>query len=133
MLCLDISGAFNNVCIERLIWIIRSLGFPEWTVKFIQSFLSGGFTQLSFSGFLSKVHKILTGIPQGSPLSPILFLLFAKGLLEVVNGHNAVAIAFVDDTNIFTCSPDPSTNCRVLEEVHAKAQIWATKHGAEFN
>ena len=60
MLSLDISGAFDYVAHERLLWILRKKGILEWMTKFTQSFLTGRSTKIVFEGYESET--ILTPI-----------------------------------------------------------------------
>ena len=75
-----------------------------------------------------------TGIPQGSPVSPILFLFFNKDLVDFcARGTGKVsAIGFVDDVNILVVGNSTESNCRVLEHVHHGCTAWADRHGAAF-
>jgi hypothetical protein len=102
MLSLDLSGAFDKVSHDHLLWILRRKRLPEWMAKFVQGFLVGRKTQLTFSGFTSDVIETQTGMPQGSLLSPVLFLLFASELLETFgnNSSSVVGLGFVDDTSL---------------------------------
>src|SRR5436305_1865960 len=101
--------------------------------KFIQGFLSERVTWLSFDGFTSGPTPTRTDIPQGSPLSPILFLVFASGLLEQIEGENgAVGLGFVDDTNIIVWGRSAEENCRRLDQIHERCLAWARRHGAAF-
>ena len=62
MLSLDISGAFNYMAYERLLWILKKKGIPEWMTKFTQSFLTGHFTKIVFKGYESEIILTLIGI-----------------------------------------------------------------------
>ena len=75
-----------------------------------------------------------TGIPQGSPLSPILFLFYISELLEQFQKveNNTVGFGFMDDTSLIAWGDTPEENCRHLEEAHSKCESWATRHGATF-
>jgi hypothetical protein len=132
MLSLDLTGAYDRVSHERLLHRLRKLRLPEWLVKFIQSFLTQRMTRLSFGGFRSQPIPTPTGIPQGSRLSPILFLLFASELLEVIKGPRTSGFGFVDDTNVVTYSESTATNCRAIERCHEACLGWARRHGAAF-
>ena len=133
MLSLDLSGAFDKVSHERLIWTLQTKGVPEWMRNFIWGFLAERITRLSFDGFTSDPIPMCTGIPQGSPLSPILFLVFASGLLEQIEGENgAVGLGFVDDTNIIVWGRSAEENCRRLDQIHERCLAWARWHGAAF-
>ena len=82
MLSLDLAGTFDNVSHECLLWILERKGLPEWLIQVIASFLTGRRTQIVYTGYESEWIYTQTGIPQGSPLSPILFLFFISELLE---------------------------------------------------
>ena len=133
MLSLDLTGAYDRVSHPRLLSNLRKARMPEWVVTYIASFLTGRSTQLSFSGYQSApIQTATTGIPQGSSLSPILFLFFAAGLLAMLRSPNASSFGFVDDTNILTFSNTTEQNCRILESLHEKCLLWAHQHGASF-
>lgn len=66
-------------------------------------------------------------------MSPILFLYFIAELLPLMDTPNSSASGFVDDTNILTWSRTTEENCRKLEELHAKCETWAGRHGVKFS
>ena len=132
VLSLDMAGAFVNASHERLIHNLCMAGLPLWMTMFIASFLKNRTTRLYFDGTQTTPFNTNTGIPQGSPLSPILFLFFASYLLHKLNQGKTTAFGFVDDTNIFAYSRSTEENCRTLEAAHDKCLEWALKHGATF-
>lgn len=134
MLSLDLGGAFDNVSHERLLGILRKKALPEWLVKIIHSFLIDRRTRIAFPGHQSDWISTKTGIPQGSPLSPILFLFFISELLEEFQRviGDTLAFGFVDDTNLITWGESARDNCRRLEGAHSRCIAWAKRHGAIF-
>ena len=104
MLSLDISGAYDHVSTERLLWILQRKGLPEWIIKYVKNFMQGRRTRVAFDGYKSEWVQINSGIPQGSPISPILFLFFISELLEGIQSveEKQLGVGFVDDTNIIT-------------------------------
>jgi hypothetical protein len=132
MLCLDISGAFDNVSHERLIHNLQVKAFPPCIILFIQSFLRDRTTCLRIGEYTDRARPQTTGIPQGSTLSPILFLFFASTLLPELKGKGITAMGFVDDSNILAFGKSTEENCRKLEVAHDKRLIWADRHGAAF-
>lgn len=81
ILMLDISGAYDNVSHERLIYNLykRRLG---QLVPWIRAFLTGRSTQIRMPEGTSAMIPTPTGIPQGSPISPILYLVYNANLVE---------------------------------------------------
>ena len=132
MLSLDIKGAFPHTSHARLLYILQQKGFPAWMIHLIRGFVSNRTTELRFGGYTSPVHSVPTGLPQGSPLSPILFLLFISELHRIFERGRTRGIAFVDDTNILTTSRSIPENCRNLERAHERCLDWARRHGVQF-
>ena len=127
------TGAYDRVSHERLIHNLRQKRIPEWVTRYVKSFLSERTTRLSFAGYTSEPIIIKTGIPQGSALSPILFLYFVYELLDTLQGHNSSSFGFVDDHNLLTWSQTTTANCERLEQMHTECINWAKRHGMTWN
>ena len=134
ILSMDISGAFDNVSRPRLIHNLRERRVPLTLVKWVESFLIERTTTIKLFEGESQSFAILSGIPQGSPISPVLFLFFIANLLDTVNCDSlrTSAVGFVDDVNVLVYGPSTAENCRKLKEVHRRCMRWAATHGAKF-
>ena len=134
MLLLDVSGAFDNVSHPRLIHNLRKRRIPTAIVNWIQDFLRGRTTSIKLTEFTSAKFPTPTGIPQGSPLSPILFIFYNADLVDACNdsGLNTTATGWIDDVNILTTGKSAEANCVTLTKVHEKAEAWARSHAAVF-
>lgn len=131
LLTLDISGAFDNVNHRRLLWNIRELGFHENLVGWIGSFITGRTGRTRFNEGLMAPFDISTGIPQGSPLSPILFLLYNYKALNVAKGR-ALVTGYIDDTCVLVTGKKAEENSTKLGLIHDELQTWASQHGVSF-
>ncbi|SPJ73890.1 uncharacterized protein FTOL_03620 [Fusarium torulosum] len=138
MMGLDISAAFDRVDPDKLLQVLADHAIPDWYLHFTHSFLSDRVTNLQLPRSLSDLFYIYIGIPQGSPLSPLLFLVFAAPLLGEINknpsiGVKVYAFAYVDDTYLVAVSSSYEKNCRGLEIVHEGIMKWTTSAGVKFS
>ena len=132
MLNLDLAGAFDKVVHKRVLHCLRARRIPEWIVQYIASFLSERTTTIKFGEHTSKPIAVTSGVPQGSTLSPILFLFFAAELIEELNRDRIFAFGFVDDTSLIAIGHTTAQTTRLLTEAHTRCQAWAQRHGAKF-
>jgi len=130
---LDVAGAFNNVHHRRLIHNLRTRRLPLEIVKWVQSFLQGRSTQLHFNGSTSQSIPTLAGVPQGSPLSPILYMYYNADLLEAAKDKpDTMSLGFIDDIVYGVEGKSDKDNVHKLEKVLQGAEEWRKRHGAQF-
>lgn len=135
LLSLDVASAFPTVSHKRLIHDLRMKGIPLWITNWVNSFLVDRTTTLAINGRRSEAFAMETGVPQGSPLSPILYLFYNADLLTVCNitGKRTSTMGFADDINILAYGISTEANCRALLKTHDVCEKWARTHGAKFN
>ena len=101
LLLLDVSGAFDNVSHKRLLHNLRKRKVDEDTVRWIASFLSDRHTHILVDGFKSRDYAINTSIPQGSPLSPLLHILYNADLVDLCNEQtDAMSTGYINNVAI---------------------------------
>jgi ribonuclease HI len=133
LLLLDVSGAFDNVSHARLLHNLRKRKVDEKTVKWIASFLSNRHTSIAVDAFMSREYAISTGIPQGSPLSPILYLFYNADLIDECNREpDTMSTGYIDDVGVLTWGKTTEETCETLSKVLEKAQRWANTHASIF-
>ena len=128
---MDVAGAFNNVHHTRLVHNLRKRSIPAPLVAWLENFLKGRSTQLQFNGAKSQSINVPAGVPQGSPLSPLLFMYYNADLLEDED-TNDLALGFIDDIAYGTAGISGTANVRRLKRRLQHAEQWRATHGAQF-
>ena len=95
---IDLKKAFDTVNHEILLQKLLLLGITGSAFQLLESYLSDRSQKCEVNGFISKESKITCGVPQGSILGPLLFLLYINDLPSCLNSTKPRM--FVDDTNI---------------------------------
>ena len=125
---LDISRAFDRVWHEGLIFKLKQIGIQGEALNIIKNFLSDREQRVTIDGQSSDWTQISAGVPQGSILGPLLFLIFINDITEVVSSDIRI---FADDTFIFReATPDSTT---LLNDDLAKITQWAWQWKMLFN
>jgi ribonuclease HI len=127
-----VSGAYDNVSAERLLHNLRKRRIDEKIVGWTTSFLRDRSTTIKLQEYTAPSAPIQTGIPQGSPVSPILYLFYNADLLEACKTQDTEAVGYIDDASILAVGPTAPHNCKTLKSIHRKAEEWAVKHGSQF-
>jgi ribonuclease HI len=135
VLFMDVKGAFDNVSRPRLLHTMRSLGIPTIIITWTNHFLTNRSTSLAFDGQKEPQKPIQTGIPQGSPTSPILFLLYLRPLFDTLN-HQLPSVwtpSYIDDVALVVHGPSRPHNARLLEAAAKAAFTWAANNAVLFD
>lgn len=98
-LFMDVKGAFDHVSKVELLRKMLDLGIDGDLIKWTKSFLSDRKVQLVIDGHENREREVETGIPQGLPVSPILFLIYISQVFDVVAEACPLVtfLSFVDD------------------------------------
>lgn len=130
----DVKSAFPSVHHPRMIDTLEIQGYPPQLINVINSFLTDRETHLSFNGFESQSFKLTHGLPHGSPLSPLLYLLYNNSLLSITDTHHhSASLGFVDDVVLITAAMNQHELCMKMQSL-ADSQIdWAVRQGAIFD
>ncbi|CCU74408.1 reverse transcriptase [Blumeria hordei DH14] len=95
LLTLDVKGAFDGVLPGRLVLRLRGQGWPDNLVRWVASFTSNRAAKIRLDGSTGPEFDVSCGLPQGSPVSPILFILYLAPLLHM--GSAKRRFGYADD------------------------------------
>ena len=128
---LDLSKAFDTVNHDIMLQKLhkyRVRGIPyEW----FRSYLNNRRQFVSFNGTISEEDKITCGVPQGSILGPLLFLIYINDLTTV--SENYKALLFADDANLFFTKSDCNdVDYQICNEL-TKIQEWMNCNALSLN
>jgi len=128
---LDFAKAFDKVPIKRLLAKLRAHGISGKVWDWIESWLTGRRQRVVLNGSKSSWEEVLSGVPQGSVLGPILFTIF----INDIDGAATLADIlrkFADDTKLGKIIRRQE-DAAALQETLAKLEAWADQWCMAFN
>ena len=126
LLYFDFSKAFDTVSHYRLLIKLEAMGFPEYMLSIIRNFLGNRVMNVKVGDAVSMAKPVTSGVPQGSVLGPLLFLLFINDL--PINIKNEIRI-FADDVKMVV---DPKQGIITESDLHV-LQEWENTWLLMFN
>ena len=130
-LFLDVKGGFDNVCANKLATILTRGGVSAYLVAWIKSFLSKRQCRLIFQGVPKVFCPVAVGTPSGSPISPLIFVLYIASLHPTI--PQGLAISYVDDLTITVGSDSVHSNIRPLQYYFGIIQWQGAHLGVGFS
>ena len=126
---LDFEKAFDKVPHQRLLNQVNAYGIRGEIHAWISDFLSNRTQSVRVNSAHSTSSPVLSGVPQGSVLGPVLFLIYVTNISDHINNFTSL---FADDTKLFSyILEDHST--RSLQEDIDKLTYWSENMQMSFN
>ena len=133
---LDLSCAFDTIDHDILLSRLEHVfGITGTALCWFKSYLSNRTQTVCINNHCSDSEAIVYGVPQGSVLGPVLFVLYTAPLSDVVALHSAISHSFADDTQLHKSSDpsDVSTLVKDMESCITDVKFWMTKNKLKLN
>ena len=126
---LDFAKAFDKVPHERLLRKVRGMGIDGELLRWIEVWLKDRFQRVGVKGSWSEWRRVWSGVPQGSVLGPVLFLIFIDDLDEDLA---CSVLKFADDTKVFGVVNGIEDRNRLQADLRRLVE-WSDKWQMKFN
>ena len=110
----DFSKAFDVVCHDLMLTKLSSIGIQGHLLQWISSFLIDRQMRVCVKGHVSQPRDVLSGVPQGSVLGPLLFLIYINSVASQLSSNYKI---FADDIKIYACVQYLSTTAHQVSPV----------------
>lgn len=133
---LDLSAAFD--CVDHSLLLQRleqKFGLKDDVLRWLTSFITGRSQQVMYDGHLSPVRPVQFGVPQGSVLGPLLFVLYTAEIGDVVANHGFCFHQYADDLQVYVACPitDSSVVAQRLSRCLDDLNAWMSASRLRLN
>ena len=126
----DISKAFDRVWHRGLISKLSSFGITGSLLHWFQSYLGSRKQRVVIANSSSQWSSVQAGVPQGSILGPLLFLIYIN---DIVKDIHANICLFADDTSLYIVVENPATSANILNNDLERINLWSKRWLVTFN
>ena len=128
---MDLSKAFDTLNHDILIYKLKSYGLSEAALKLMQSYLTNRKQYVEINNTQSTKNDITVGVPQGSILGPLLFIIYINDII-----HSSTVfrfIIFADDTTLYTTLNTQEDINDILNDELVKINNWLKVNKLSLN
>ncbi|RKK42613.1 hypothetical protein BFJ69_g18392, partial [Fusarium oxysporum] len=131
LVTMDVQGAFDTVMRNRLVLRLREQGWPDYLARWAGSFMSGRSARVRYQDTVTPPSPLQCGLPQGSPVSPILFLLYTEPIYRLGNPWGR--FGYADDTAILSIGDTVDETTAMASSSIEEMVRWGAANGVSFD
>ena len=130
---IDFSGAFDKVNHTGLLYQLKSVGVGGRMLSILAQFLSGRTQSVVVDGVSSQPVSVVSGVPQGSVLGPLLYSFYTAELFSILEN---TLVGYADDSTLYAVVPSPRDRVAVSSSIGRDLSLivdWCARWGMELN
>jgi hypothetical protein len=130
---LDLSKAFDRCWFEGILFKLERKGVSGPLLAWFRSYLFGRKARVNVEGSFSGFSPVCAGVPQGSVLGPLLFLVMIDDLFDVVENQLSV---FADDSTLWSIVPNTASRATVAASLNndlEQINLWSKRWLCQYN
>ncbi|CAB4034645.1 Hypothetical predicted protein, partial [Paramuricea clavata] len=138
LVLLDLSSAFDTIDHKTIIDVLEyQFGVTDRALEWIKSYLLNRKQRVDLDNNFSEDCDVKYGVPQGSCLGPILFLLYVSQLYDIIDRHLPSSHGYADDTQLYVsfrpdCEDNSENTLAILEDCISDVRTWLLSHKLMF-
>ncbi|RAL60867.1 hypothetical protein DID88_010191 [Monilinia fructigena] len=129
LVTMDVQGAFDALLPRRLLKRMQDQGWPTSLLKMIRSFLQERRVMVRLENVYTDESRVQCGTPQGSPLSPVLYMLY---LAELLNQDQALRFGYADDIALYRVGKTLEDNIKAITRDVQQIEAWGSANKVAF-
>ena len=138
LVLLDLSAAFDTIDHDILLTRLRNIGVGGTALRWIESYMSGRTQVVNVHGTFSSQADLLYGVPQGSVLGPLFFIIYSRPIAAIAREHGLNVHLYADDTQIYLSfkvgTPFSESSARLsIERCVSDIKLWMTANKLKLN
>ena len=128
----DIKKVFNSVPHNQLLQSLADVGVSGKLHQWFANYLSGRYQRVILNSFSSTYKPVTSGVPQGSILSPLLYIIFMNSISHIPLSSGVKVILYADDILLYKPINSAEDTNRLQEDVDSILE-WIREHGLTPN
>ena len=129
---LNFAKAFDSVCHDLILTKLKNrYGIDGRLLKFLKSYLQNRKQRVVLDNYTSDTIDVLSGVPQGSIIGPLLFVLFINNIYKSLNNSTNVAL-YADDTKMWRLI-NSNKDCEILQKDINSLHEWCAQNKMKFH